>query len=113
GMAVIETEAALSLGLVGIFRGEAGINPGARLALLQYVDIGAVGGREVVIVEAVLELQFPVAVERVAAGAGHELELAAVALVDDEIEEGTGVAKEFVERRHVRGQAREHEAAIG
>src|SRR5579871_4091003 len=113
GMAVVEAEAALAFLLAFGLRGEAGLGTCARVALLEDVDIGGVRGGEVVVVEAVLELQLPIAVERVGARARHELDLAGLALVDDEIKEGAGVAEEIFERRYVGRQACEQEAAIG
>jgi hypothetical protein len=112
GVSMVEVEAALPLTLGRIFFGETGIRGRNRRALLQDVDIGGVGGAEMVVIQPILELQLPVGVEGVGDFAGHDLELSGRALVDDEIEKPPGLAKKLVERRNIGGKAGKDEPAI-
>src|ERR1700679_1680356 len=55
-MSMVEAEASLSFAFRRIFFAEASIRGRNRGALLQDVDIGGVGGSEVVVIQAILEL---------------------------------------------------------
>ena len=63
-------------------------------------------------VDAVIELQLPIAAIGIGHAAGHELHPVR-ALLHREIEEEPHVAEEFLERRHIGRQAAENQAAIG
>ena len=88
--------------------------PIARIALAAPLDNlheARVRRCQVIKIDAILDLQLPVAIEHIGRIAGHDLE-ALFALVDHHVKEHTGVTQVLIETRHSGVQAAEQEAAI-
>src|ERR1700735_201343 len=92
--------------------GETCVGWGNRCASLQDVDIGRVGGSEMVIVQSIFELQLPIRIESVADFPGHDLKLSGRALVDDEIEKRLCIAEKITELGDIGRKACKYEPAI-